>query len=120
MSRHTLTRHDLSQFTGSETWWRHPIVRRITYTDGARHVAIAGGAYWLIDEIAFAQCQLKVAAEPFQVWRLVVAENRSGVLTCGDGNDRIVASKRIPWTDFPLDEITLYCTNHVILLPGEY
>ena len=51
----TLTKPDLAQFTGSETWWRHALVRDVLFTDGAKHVADAGGAYWLLDEIALAQ-----------------------------------------------------------------
>jgi hypothetical protein len=47
----TLTKADLRQFTGSETWWRHGLVRDVLFTDGAKHVADAGGAYWLLDEI---------------------------------------------------------------------
>jgi hypothetical protein len=39
-------------------------VRTILFTDGAKYVADNGGAYWLLDEIAFAQKGEKaVAAE---------------------------------------------------------
>jgi hypothetical protein len=51
----TLTKSDLSQFTGSEQWYRHGLVRDVLFTDGAKYVADAGGAYWLIDKIAFAR-----------------------------------------------------------------
>jgi len=43
MTTKTLTKYDLNQFTGSETWYRHTINRAVLYTDGARHVAEAGG-----------------------------------------------------------------------------
>jgi hypothetical protein len=36
------------------------------------------------------------------------------------GNDNIVFAKKIEYTDFPLDEITLYFANNVFLLPSEY
>jgi len=32
----------------------------------------------------------------------------------------VVFTKKIEYTDFPLDEITLYFANHVIHLPSEY
>jgi hypothetical protein len=51
----TLTAADLRQFTGTEQWYRHGIVRDVLFTDGAKYVADQAGAYWLIDEIAFAQ-----------------------------------------------------------------
>lgn len=50
-----LNRADLRQFTGSENFYRHALVRSILYTDGVQYVAETGGAYWLIDAIALAQ-----------------------------------------------------------------
>lgn len=120
MSQKTLKKEDLHQFTGTEVWHRHPIARKILYTDGAEHVAENGGAYWLLDEIAFAQSIRTVAAEEFQVWNLKVDEDRTALLTCDDGNSNIRFSKRIEFTDFPLDEIRFYFTGNVILLPSEY
>ena len=55
MTTKSLNTADLAQFTGSEQWYRHRIVRDVLFTDGAKYVADAGGAYWLLDEIAFAQ-----------------------------------------------------------------
>jgi len=50
--------------------------------------------------------------------------NWSGIVNLHDvalgGNDNIVFTKRIEYTDFPLDEITLYFANNVIHLPSEY
>ena len=51
----TLSEFDLRQFTGSENWYRHPFVRQVLFTDGAKYVADQGGAYWLLDAIAIAQ-----------------------------------------------------------------
>ena len=50
-----LNEHDLRQFTGSGNWYRHGIDRNILFTDGAKHVADEGGAYWLLDAIAICQ-----------------------------------------------------------------
>ncbi len=117
----TLTESDLRQFSGTEQWYRHGLVRRVLFTDGAKHVADAGGAYWLLDEIALAQQFDKtVAAEPFQVWKLVLGEGHSATLTCEDGNGKAVFTKGIAFTDFPLKEIALWFTDNTILLPSEY
>jgi hypothetical protein len=80
MSQKTLTKSDLAQFTGSEQWYRHGLVRKVLFTDGAKYVADTAGAYWLIDEIAFAQVEPAVAAEEFQLWKLTVTNN-TAVLT---------------------------------------
>lgn len=120
MMQKTLTKSDLSQFSGSEQWYRHSLVRKVLYTDGARHVAETGGAYWLLDEIAFGQSEPKIAVEEFQVWLLKVNSDQSATLTCDDGNDRVVFTKAINYTDFPLDEIGFYFTDNIIMLPNEY
>jgi len=114
-----LSQADLAQFTGTEHWYRHGLIRSVLYTDGVKHVADAGGAYWLIDEIAFAQRHNIIAAQPLPVWRLIV-KDIAGVLTCEDGNGHSGSSKRIAYTDFPLPEISFYFTDKTILLPSEY
>ena len=118
----TLSKADLAQFTGSEQWYRHGINRSVLFTDGAKYLADAGGAYWLLDEIALAQRHNKrVAGEEFQHWKLAVdLDQHTGVLTCDDGNGNIVFRKEIEFTDFPLAEISLYFCNNTILLPSEY
>jgi hypothetical protein len=120
MTQKPLTKQDLTQFTGSEQWYRHGIARNVLYTDGAKHVAEAAGAYWLIDEIAFAQSIRPVAAESFQHWKLNVSADCKATLVCEDGNDTVVFSKKIWFTDFPLDEIAFYFTDNVLMLPSEY
>jgi hypothetical protein len=116
-----LTQADLNQFTGSETWYRHGINRNVLFTDGAKYIADHAGAYWLLDEIAIIQPHDKrVAAEEFQVWKLVVRSDSTATLTCEDGNGNIVFSKDIEYTDFPLDEISLWFANNVIYLPSEH
>lgn len=121
MTTKTLIASDLTQFTGSENWYRHGINRNVLYTDGAKHVAEHGGAYWLLDTIAICQRHEKaVTAQEFQVWKLTVRDDRSASLVCDDGNDNIVYTQHIEFTDFPLDQITLYFVNNVIHLPSEY
>jgi hypothetical protein len=42
---------DLGQFTGTTTWWKHPLYPNFQFTDGIRHVAETAQAYWLLDVI---------------------------------------------------------------------
>jgi hypothetical protein len=119
MSTHTLKEEDLRQFTGTEHWYRHGLLPHITFTDGAKHVADAGGAYWLIDEIATAQLIKEVKGEEFQHWVLKVKDS-CATLTCDDGNGNIVYQKEISFTDFPLEKVEFFFCNDVIHLPSEY
>ena len=99
-----------------------PRVRvEVHFTDGAKHVADRVGAYWLLDEIALTQLYDKrVRAEGFQVWKLNVNTDMTADLTCEDGSDNVVYIKKIPFTDFPLEGVTLWFTDNTILLPSEY
>jgi hypothetical protein len=121
MTEKNLTEHELSQFSGSETWFRHGLNRKVLFTEGAKYVADVGGAYWLLDAIALRQLsEGRIAAEPFQVWKLTVSSDRTATLVCGDGDGNIVYTQAIPFTDFPLNKITLWFANDVIYLPSEH
>jgi hypothetical protein len=112
---------DLAQFTGSEQWFRHGLNRQILFTEGAKYVADGGGAYWLLDEIALSQrSEKRLARQPFQVWKLTVNADRTGTICVQDGNDNVLLTKALEFTDFPIPEITLWFSNNVIYLPSEH
>jgi len=116
-----IDKETLRQFTETENWYRHCMARNILYTDGTKYVAETAEAYWLLDEIAFSQMIKLVACEEFQLWKLKVSlKDQTGKLVCEDGNGNIVFRKRIPYTDFPLEEISFYFIDNTILLPSEY
>ena len=120
-SDNTLDPAIMAQFTGSEAFYQYGLKGEMLFTDGVKYVADTARAYWLLDEITLAQrFKREVAAEEFQLWILVVAEDRTAMLTCDDGNGHIVHSKQIPYTDFPIGGIKLYVCNGVIMLPSEY
>ena len=96
---------------------RSPAAKRSTATPSvarwsspkAHHVAEAGGGFWLLDEIALIQSyDARIAAEGVQGLTLTVRPDRTAALVCEDGNNNIVFSKEIPFTDFPLETITLW------------
>jgi hypothetical protein len=119
--RSSLDLNALAQFTGSEQFFRHTLVRDVIYSEGARYVGETAGAYWLLDEIAVAQrFEPKFQAEAFQVWDLTKAQDGSAALTCVDGIGREVYAKRIAWTDFPAPGVRLYFCNGCIHFPSEY
>ena len=112
----------LQGFTGTENYHKWSILfRNFVTTDGVKFLADEAGAYWLCDAIA----------SHFPAYRdegFVVAKftkkNRAWLLLLEDGNDNILASQKIGFSDFPLPEITLYVIPQdglwVILLPSEY
>jgi hypothetical protein len=115
----TLTTTDLKQFTGSEVLYQNPLYGPLRYTAGARHVAVAGEAWWLLDLIASYRRHPKVRSAWFQTWTLEVAE-QSGMVMCTDGEDHLLVTQHLPFTDFPLKAITLWVVDNVLMLPSEY
>ena len=116
----TLTEADLSQFTGTTQYIRH--FTGLLFTDGVGYMAEAGGAHWLIDVVASYRRK-----EPFQIWELKVnrAADRGNepmavVTMKEDSGQPELVRQEIPYTDFPLDGITLYLINGVLLLTSEY
>ncbi len=100
--------NQLKLFTGTEQWYRHPIKRDMLYTDGVQYVAERGQAYWLLDELVFAQVHPVVTSQLFQVWNLKVNKDQTAELSCEDGNYNPVFKKKIPFTDFPQEKFTLW------------
>jgi len=96
----------LAQFNGTERYFRH-WTRSIIYTDGIEYLN-ANGAGWLVDAIASHQHNKKVKNEPFQLWELVVNDQKA-VLTCKSDSDQpAIVKQSIEYTDFPLKSIQIY------------
>ena len=109
----------LSHFTGTERYYR--ISRRHLLTDGTKHLAEKGEGFWMMDAIASHLCEIGTE-DWFVLLRVKVTDGRA-VMVYEDGNDKEHARQEIPYTDFPLDSITLYACwdqeNWVIMLPSE-
>ena len=116
-------RRALAGFRGSAAFHRHWTGRGL-YTDGVQYLAETARAYWLIDVIVSWQLKPKVQRERFQVWTVKV--NRSDHTAIAEGWDDTpgtsnrLARQKIEFTDFPLDEITLFFCDGTLLLPSEY
>ncbi|MGG5810879.1 DUF6876 family protein [Falsiroseomonas sp. CW058] len=95
--------------------WTH----KVTYTAGVQWLAQRAEAYWLIDAIASWQMSPEVKAEAFQSWSLRRLSSGAAILTCDDGDGRVVARQEIEFTDFPLMEVKLWLENGVLMLPSE-
>ncbi|MCK1671078.1 DUF6876 family protein [Bradyrhizobium sp. 150] len=113
-----ITHDDLAQFSGTERWFRHSLMRTVSYTEGVQFLADKAGAYWLIDKVATLQLEPTIKREEFQVWKLNVTGSKA-TLVCEDGNYNVVYSETIDFTDFPLDHVELWFENGVIMLPSE-
>jgi len=64
--------------------------------------------------------QPQLQSEEFQVWKLATNAENAAIITCTDGNDKVLKQQRIPFTDFEPDEATVWVEDRVILLPSEH
>ncbi len=127
---------NLPHFTGTENYHRVQQVGKkpVLATDGVKYLCETAACFWLIDIIASHQSAPMLHNEDFQTWKLTVNVEgtlRNGLtvnqgqtmIVCGNGNEAL-RSQSIPYTDFPMSEITLYVEHNdekiVIMLPGEY
>jgi hypothetical protein len=123
-----LTETDLSQFIGTSQYYTY--MAGLKLTDGVKYLAdnAGNGCYWLLDIIASYQTDAKIRREPFQIWELKLTPKAEGnphaqpcvVTMKTDTNQPNLVRQEIPYTDFPLDSITLYLIDGVILLTSEY
>lgn len=109
----------LAMHTGSECCFRH-WTGRLVYTEGVQFLARQAGAYWLIDLVASWMPDPRLVGEEFVVWKLTVQPDHTAIAIADDGNGNELTRQEIEFTDFPLEEISLYLTNSTLLLPSEY
>lgn len=109
----------LATFTGSLTTYRYN--GDLLLTEGVNWLASEVGTCWLLNLIIAARKVKRVKTETFQVYVLVVDHNtRSACLKVQDGDGETLHTIHLAYTDFPLDELTLWVMDGVVLLPGEY
>ena len=126
-----LTQSDLSQFTGDLERYRHSLCRNLLYTPGVQYLMENGEAYWLLDAIASYQHSSLINHNEelryLQFWTLKVdIKASSAVLELTDGNsEEPVISQQIPYTDFPLAEVSIWVGDNgdgtrTAYLPSEH
>lgn len=102
-----LTTDNLAHFYGSETYAHH-WTKKIVMTDGAQYVS-NNGAAWLLDIIAsYQDANLHKKADGFQSWKLRELKGDKkfvAVVTCDDGNGKILVEQKIPFMDFPFSQL---------------
>ena len=115
-------KQDLRQFTGTSGYTRwSALFRNFVLTDGALFLAEQAKCFWLMDALASHLSSYRDEGFVVAKFQAIVGGWELGIT---DGNEHFLATQRIEFSDFPLDEITLYVIRQddlrVILLPSEY
>ena len=110
---------ELKYFTGSEQLYFNPLFRKFKYTEGVKFLAEKSNSYWLIDFVLSNQYLTILKNNEFQTWKIKVTGNKAEI-TVEDGNHNKLKSFKIDFTDFPLDEFSLWFVYDTLMLPSEY
>ena len=88
-------------------------------TDGVIAVAEAAECFWLLDIIDSYQNDKRLDPH-FQVWKLVVNHADDTAVVSGYNDTELIVTQKIPFVNFPLNELKLFLMDGIILLPSEH
>lgn len=118
MEENKQLKEDLNHFTGTEKYYASSF-GGLKLTDGIHYLRETANCYWFIDIIESYQHKLKDIH--FQLWKIVVNDDRTAVVTCIEDIDQPnLVKQELQYTDFPLKEFECYCIDGVVLLKSEY
>ena len=118
----------LEGFSGTEQYHQHGFFRGLVLTDGCAFLRENANCFWLLDLIGSYQpkCRADEMLRNMQFWTLKVQGSKA-TLVCERDSGDVAITKKIGYTDFPLDEIRIWveagaCGGRsvmVAMLPGE-
>ena len=110
----------LARFTGTERYYR--ISRHHLLTDGTKYLAEEAECFWMMDAIASHLSE--IGTEDWFVQVKLQVHGIQATMIYDDGNGNELARQEIPYTDFPMEAVSLYACwdgeHWVIMLPSEY
>lgn len=112
---------NLIQFTGTIKYFR--LMPTFVVTDGVKYLMDHADCYWLGQLYGLHLVTVDFNDNPFTTLKLK-RKGRGAKVTVEDGNGALLEWQTLDFTDFPLDEFTLYaCWSGefwVCMLPSEY
>lgn len=112
---------------GTDGWTRHPLARRLVYSDGVRELAETG-CYWLLDIIGteFVQAADRNKEELGGLGFIYadVSEGHCRIFLRRDSNEPSLYTREVDWTDMPDGNWVFYFAEELgrwaLHLPSEY
>ena len=98
-------------FIGTENYYKYPF--GILLTDEEK-------CYWFLDAIASYQFETKLKREEFQVWKIQRIKGTRFKLSATNGNNKVLVTQDIEFSDFFFNEFTIWKESNVLLLPNEH
>jgi len=99
----------------------HKYIVGMVLSDGAKAMADKYGLFWYMDAICSYQIHKKFQDQPFQVWTLERKQHEfTAIVKATDGNDNVLVTQHIEFTDFEGTLATIWIEGNVLLLPSEH
>lgn len=110
----------LRHFTGTQRY--HRFHSKTVLTDGALYLAEQARCFWSMD--VFASHLREISTDHGLACLKLKRVGDGAQVVIDDGDEKILAQQEIQYTDFPLDEITLFACwtgeYWVMMLTSEY
>ncbi len=111
----------LAQCSGSMIFTIHPTMEGVVYSEGVNTVVKECQANWLLLNLGMnIPFNEDLMNQEFLVIQLNVSEEKKATLIFEDGEDNILFTEEVGFTNFPLKSIQLWFTNKVLYLPQEH
>ena len=107
-----------NHFKGTEQYYTYFF--GFVFTDGIKTIAEEEKCFWFIDCIVSYQLSEKFRKEEFQVWKIERIKETQFLLTATDGNNKVLVTQEIPFSDFFFSDFTIWKEGNVLLLPSEH
>lgn len=106
---------DLGQYYGTTQYYN---VMGANVTDGVGYIMQNGYGWFVTDMVVMLKMDDKLKGQEFLAVKLKVKDNKA-TATIEDGNGDVLYTQKYDYTDAKRD-LTLYYTNNVLMLSGEY
>ena len=109
----------LSNFTGSTNRWKDQTpFGEIVLSEGCKFLREREESKWLFDLME--SHQIKLQNEEFLEWIIERISDGEFNITCTDGDERVFATQKIQYSALTIDELKIWRSDGVYLLPSEY
>ena len=114
---------NLSQFQGSEKYYCYDFFgMKFSMTEGILYLAENACCYWFLDIICSYQRDIEKKfpeESEFQSWTIQKLKNGAWSIVGTDGDDFILKMQHVSFSDFPLEQYTVWLSQRVIMLKNE-
>lgn len=116
----TTLESNLAHFTGTENYYAFsPVNRNLVMTDGVKYLAENAKCYWLLDIVASLDWEPSCKGKEHLTCKFT-KKGEGGTFVAENGNGKALYTQELEYTDFPLEKVTIWKIDNVVLLPSEY